>query len=63
MLDRTAPLNLEGSGMGLMISKRLVIANGGGISIDSAGENQGCTVLFTMKMTDISGGLPPHDPL
>ena len=55
-LERTAAYNLEGSGMGLMISKRLVMANGGGISIDSAGANQGCIVLFKMRMSDSSEG-------
>ena len=49
-LESTADINVEGSGMGLVICKRLVIANQGDIEIDSEGRGKGCTVRFTMQM-------------
>jgi len=49
-LERTADLNMEGIGMGLVICKRLVEANQGRIYIHSEGANQGTAVKFNMKM-------------
>ena len=49
-LESTADINVEGSGMGLVICKRLVKANHGDIEIDSEGKDLGCTVRFTMQM-------------
>ena len=49
-LKRTAEINHEGIGMGLMICKSLVQMNGGTISVYSEGENMGSTFAFTMKM-------------
>ena len=49
-LKRTAHMNSEGIGMGLMICKNLVQCNGGKISVYSEGENMGATFSFTMKM-------------
>ena len=49
-LKRTAKMNHEGIGMGLMICQSLVEMNGGTISVNSDGENMGSTFAFTMKM-------------
>ena len=49
-LESTADINVEGSGMGLVICRRLVKANHGDIEIDSEGKGLGCTVRFTMQM-------------
>ena len=43
-------MNSEGIGMGLMICQNLVQLNGGKITVYSAGEEQGSTFKFTMKM-------------
>ena len=49
-LKRTAALNNEGIGMGLMICKNLVKMNRGTIEVHSDGENQGSVFSFSMKM-------------
>ena len=49
-LRRTAEMNSEGIGMGLMICKNLVKMNNGTISAFSQGENKGSIFSFTMKM-------------
>lgn len=49
-LRRTAAMNSEGIGMGLMICKNLVSKNGGTISVQSEGVNKGSTFTFTMNM-------------
>jgi len=49
-LLRTANINSDGIGMGLMICQNLVTKNGGTISVHSLGEDQGSTFAFTMKM-------------
>ena len=42
--------NLDGAGMGLAISKRIVVESGGTIDVFSRGENKGTTFMFSMKM-------------
>ena len=49
-LKRTAAMNDEGIGMGLMICRNLVQLNSGTISVRSEGVNQGSIFSFTMKM-------------
>ena len=50
-LDRTEDQNLEGIGMGLTICKKIVENNDGKIDVFSAGEDQGSTFMFSMKMS------------
>ena len=49
-LRRTAEINNEGIGLGLMICEKLVKMNHGTISVQSDGENQGSVFTFSMKM-------------
>ena len=49
-LHRTAEMNSEGIGLGLMICQQLVSLNGGTIIVSSDGENQGSVFTFDMKM-------------
>ena len=49
-LFRTAEMNSEGVGFGLMISKALIEANDGVLKIASEGVNKGSVFQFTMKM-------------
>ena len=49
-LRRTAEINSEGIGLGLMICKELVSLNKGTIEAHSDGENQGSVFTFTLKM-------------
>ena len=52
-LRRTAEMNSEGIGLGLMICKELVSKNQGTIEVNSEGENLGSVFTFTMKMFTI----------
>ena len=49
-LRRTAEMNSEGIGMGLMICKKLVELNNGIIVVHSEGKDKGSIFSFTMKM-------------
>ena len=49
-LHRTAEINSEGIGMGLMICQKLVELNSGTIDVYSEGEDLGSVFSFTMKM-------------
>ena len=49
-LKRTAKMNSEGIGMGLMICQNLVQKNGGTISVHSDGIDKGSIFTFTMCM-------------
>ena len=49
-LKRTAKMNHEGIGLGLLICDKLVRANGGAISVYSDGPEKGATFCFSMKM-------------
>ena len=50
-LLRTADMNHEGIGMGLMICQNLVKQNHGEISVHSDGLNKGSAFTFTFKST------------
>ena len=49
-LFRTAEINSDGIGLGLMISKALVDRNGGELQIHSDGIDLGSIFAFSMKM-------------
>ena len=49
-LKRTADMNSEGIGMGLMIVNKLVSLSEGTITVHSDGLDKGATFSFTMKM-------------
>jgi len=53
-LERTEAMNSEGIGMGLKICQRIVEKSGGQIRAFSEGENQGATLMFSMKMLEPS---------
>lgn len=53
-LLRTADMNHEGIGMGLMICQNLVMMNDGEISVHSDGVDKGSAFSFTMKMQNPS---------
>ena len=56
---RTAEMNSEGIGLGLMISKSLIEANGGALDISSDGFGKGATFKFSMRMKlDNADGQP-----
>lgn len=50
-LKRTAELNSEGIGMGLMICKNLVELNRGSINVISEGRDKGSAFMISMKMS------------
>ena len=49
-LLRTAEMNHEGIGMGLLICKNLVELNRGTISVHSDGQGKGAVFCFTLSM-------------
>ena len=49
-LKRTARMNHEGLGMGLMTCKKLIDRSHGRILVHSEGEDKGSSFSFTMKM-------------
>ena len=52
-VERTADVNPDGLGIGLIMCKKLVENTGGSISFFSAGENLGATFKFTMHMKPV----------
>ena len=62
-LMRTAEMNSEGIGMGLMICRNLVHLNNGTISVHSEGEDKGSIFTFTMKMQLPKEESEPGSPL
>ena len=53
-LLRTAEMNSEGIGLGLMISKALIEVNEGKLYINSEGLEKGSVFTFTMRMYEIN---------
>ena len=53
-LLRTAEMNSDGIGLGLMISKALIEVNEGKLYINSEGVQKGSVFTFTMRMYEIS---------
>ena len=49
-LKRTAEMNHNGIGLGLLISKGLVEANGGELRVASEGKDSGAQFMFAMEM-------------
>ena len=49
-LKRTAKINSDGLGMGLMVVDKLVKLNNGSIKVSSDGKGKGSIFTFTMKM-------------
>ncbi len=49
-LKRTAEVNSEGIGLGLLICQNLIRMNKGEISVHSDGLKKGCTFKFSMQM-------------
>ena len=62
-LRRTAEINSEGIGLGLMICKELVTLNHGTISVQSDGENKGSVFTFSMRMQLVNSDDPESEIL
>ena len=60
-LKRTAEMNHEGIGLGLLICENLVRVNGGTISVHSEGVNKGSSFSFSMKMNANYNYEPPTE--
>ena len=56
--DASMTRKFGGSGLGLVIVKELCEMMGGSVSIDSAGENLGTTVLITLVRGGSTGTAP-----
>jgi signal transduction histidine kinase len=57
--------NTAGSGVGLVIVRRIVEAHAGSVWIESAGHNKGTTVLLKLSSAKLhapNGILPDNDP-
>ena len=54
-LHRTAEMNSEGMGLGLIIVKQIVEQSGGTIFVQSDGLGHGSLFCFTMKLLQVEG--------
>ena len=55
LFDQLNP-EVEGTGVGLALAKRIVEVHGGRIWVESKGQGQGCTFCFTMPVEARSAG-------
>jgi histidine kinase len=65
-VDKSRARQSGGSGIGLAIVRHLVYAQGGDISVFSAGKDQGTTFTFTLPLAPLGPGaiqIPPEDPV
>jgi signal transduction histidine kinase len=65
-VDKSRARQSGGSGIGLAIVRHLVYAQGGDISVWSAGKDQGTTFTFTLPLAPLGPGaihIPPEDPV
>ena len=53
-LQRTAALNNDGIGLGLMIVKQIIEQSGGSICVESNGVDTGSLFIFSMKLAEIN---------
>jgi signal transduction histidine kinase len=49
LFERLNP-EIEGTGIGMSLVHRIIKAHGGTISVESAGEQQGCTIVFSLPV-------------
>ena len=49
LFERLNP-EIEGTGIGMSLVHRIIKAHGGTISVESAGEHQGCTIIFSLPV-------------
>ena len=49
-VHRTAQMNHDGLGLGLLIVKQIIDLNGGKVTVESEGIGYGSTFTFTMQM-------------
>jgi len=65
-VDKSRARQSGGSGIGLAIVRHLVYAQGGDISVFSAGKDQGTTFTFTLPLAPLGPGaiqIPAEDPV
>jgi signal transduction histidine kinase len=49
LFERLNP-EIDGTGIGMSLVHRIIEAHGGTIGVESAGENQGCTIVFSLPL-------------
>ncbi len=57
LFERMHP-EIEGTGIGTTLVKRIIEAHGGSIWVESAGQNQGCAFVFTLPSAPSAGSNP-----
>lgn len=49
LFERLNP-EIEGTGIGMSLVHRIIKAHGGTIGVESVGEQQGCTIVFSLPV-------------